>query len=90
MTNDMSWKRGLFRAWVVLSTIWVVALAVSLWASWQTALVMPKPTGGEVFYTVSRPWWFNHVRVAILAIVPPVLVFAIGWILTRLFLRPNA
>ena len=86
----MSWTRKLFWTWTALSAIWVVTLALAHWANWQAAPVIPKPTDNEVYYVITLPWWHYLLRFAINAAVPPAILFAMGWGLTRLFRRLRA
>lgn len=69
----MNWRRGLFRAWLVLSIAWVVVLEVLL-----------KVTAG-IWFPVDVSFRPAHLPEAmgifVVFIIPPIGVFLVGLVL---------
>lgn len=92
----MSWARGLFRLWIVLSVVWIGGAGIASAMMWNEAQFArsqwekhqkecgteqnPKPGPWCDFRpVVSRPdpnanWFYVG-----LPVVPPILLFALGW-----------
>ena len=71
---SVNWKRGLLRAWAVLSAIWVVGVAFLVFDRWPA---------------VEEAEWFFTVALALIpALVILLIGFSVAWAV-RGFRKPN-
>jgi hypothetical protein len=79
-----SWRRRLLRAWVLLALAWIAGVAyvcVPMWPSMPLDMSANDPATREVFAHAVR---MHAARCAGLALMPPLAVLAIGWLVSRL------
>ena len=79
-----SWRRRLLRAWVLLALAWIAGVAyvcVPMWPSMPLDMSANDPATREVFARAVR---MHAARCAGLALMPPLAVLAVGWLVARL------
>ncbi len=88
----MNYRRGFFRAWVILAVLWVAGVAVlwgpfiyEVWDFEQYLEQNPFPVGGKApprgplgVFTDPRGWFEQLLRAIALAVLPPALFRGVG------------
>lgn len=85
----MNWTKGLFRAWVVVSVIWVALVGVISVATWPAPweldpivkdLIPELEEAREELQTENRYKILWHLgSTASAGVVPPILLLLFGW-----------
>jgi hypothetical protein len=91
----MNWSRGLFRAWVLLSVVWVGIVLVATWLllPQEATVLLPHSNPNDPLADIVTDRWttvnltawegimaIHPAAVAASALMPPTVFWAIGWV----------
>jgi len=84
---SINWRRGLFRLWIVASVVWLVGGGVAYEGiirregAQLVAYVGLTDTDMALFegFEIMPPDWSILTFVASVILLPPILLFALGW-----------
>jgi hypothetical protein len=79
-----AWRRRLLWGWVLLALIWiggVVYLCLSIWPAIPLDISANDPATRAAFARAVRA---HVMRCTVLGLLPPLLLLALGWLVSRL------
>ena len=80
----MTWWRGLLLGWAVLTLIWIAGIAQLSVANWPTIPLDISVNDPALRAALDRATRTHVLRSAVIALAPPLLLLALGWLTARL------
>jgi hypothetical protein len=81
----VTWRRRLLWLWAILALAWIAAIAYVCLAAWPSMPLDISANDPATRAAFARAVSAHLVRCSILALAPPLLLLALGWLAARLW-----